>query len=156
MTRVGQIVGVWGLKGYVKVAPLVNFPSPFESGRRLRLDDEWVTVEDTVWQKGRPYLKLSGVDSPEAARALQWKYLEAQAEDIELAEDEYRTADLIGLRVETEVGEALGQVGEVLHLPAHDVLVVGKIMIPAVKAFVLKVDIAGGVIVVRLIEGMSG
>lgn len=154
MTRVGQIVGVWGLKGYVKVAPLVNFPSPFESGRRLRLNDDWVTIEDAVWQKDRPYLKLSGVGSPEAARALQWKYLEAQAEDIELAEDEYRTEDLIGLRVETEDDEVLGTVKEVLHLPAHDVLVVGEIMIPAVKAFVLKVDVAGGVIAVRLIEGM--
>lgn len=152
--RVGQIVGVWGLKGHVKVEPLTNISSRFEKGSRLRLGEDWVEVEDCVWQKDRPYLKLSGVDSPEQAKLLQWKYVEAKDEKPKLEMGEYLTNDLIGLRVETENGELLGKVDDVLAMPAHDVLVVGQIMIPATKEFVLDVDIEGGIILVRLIEGM--
>ena len=151
---VGQIVGVWGLKGHVKVEPLSDFPSRFDAGARLRLDDEWIEVQDCLWQKGRPYVKLAGVNDPDQARALQWKYLESTEQELELDEDEYRTQDLIGLRAETSEGEVLGKVDDVLMLPAHDVLVVGEIMIPATKEFVLDVDIEGGMILVQLIEGM--
>src|SRR5687768_424467 len=105
---VGQIVGVWGLKGHVKVEPLSDFPSRFDAGSRLRLDGEWVEVEDSLWQKGRPYVKLAGVNDPDQARALQWKYLESTEQELELEEDEYRTRDLIGLRVETSGSEVLG------------------------------------------------
>ena len=152
--RVGQIVGAWGLKGHVKVQPLTSFGSPFEPGTRLRLDDEWVEVEACRWQKDRPYLKLRSVDTADQAEALQWKYLEAKEEDVELEDDEYLTRDLIGVRVETPEGEVLGKVDDVLAMPAHDVLVVGDILIPATKAFVLDVDLEGGMILVQLIEGM--
>lgn len=152
--RIGQIVGVWGLKGHVKVEPLTNIHSRFDKGGRLRLGDEWVEIQDCVWQKDRPYLKLSGVDTPEQAGLLKWQYLEAKDEKPKLERGEYLTADLIGMQVETEDGQILGTVGDVLAMPAHDILVVGEIMIPARKEFVLDVDLEGGMILVRLIEGM--
>lgn len=154
LIRIGQIVGVWGLKGHVKVEPLTDFPARFAQGARLQLRGNWVTLEEIRWMKDRPYLKLSGVDDPETARQLQWQYLEALDSRPQLEPDEYLTRDLIGLRVETETGEVLGQVDDVLAAPAHDILVVGKIMIPARKEFVLDVDIEGGMILVHLIEGM--
>jgi 16S rRNA processing protein RimM len=153
--RIGQIVGVWGLKGHVKVEPLTDFADDrFQRGARLRLDEDWTVIQEVRWMKDRPYLKLEGVDTPERARDLQWHYLEAKDEPPVLEEDEYLTTDLIGLRVETSSGEVLGKVDDVLPLPAHDVLVVGEVMIPAVKEFVLDVDIEGGMILVQLLEGM--
>lgn len=154
-SRVGRIVGTHGLKGEVKVELLTDFVERLDTGSRLRLQGNWVTVEQARAQKDRLILKLSGVDDIDAAQALQWQYLESKSDaKPKLEEDEYVTADLIGLRVETEAGEELGKVEEVLPMPAHDVLVVGGIMIPAVKEFVRLVDVEGGRIQVRLIEGM--
>ena len=55
----------------------------------------------------------------------------------------------------TKEGRPLGKVDQVLPYPAHDVLVVGKIMIPAVQEFVKEVDLEGKRIVVKLLEGME-
>ena len=153
--RVGQIVGAFGLRGQVKVEPLTDFMERFEKGSKLLLKGDWITVVDSSVHKGRPLLKLSGVDSATAAEALQWQYLEANAEERpELEEDEFFTEDLIGLAVFTDEGEKLGEVDDVLALPAQDVLKIGEIMIPVVKEFVKDVDLETGQITVHLIPGM--
>ena len=153
--RVGRIVGTHGLKGELKVQVLTDFIERLEVGRRLRLKGDWVTVEHVREHKGKLLLFLTGIDHINKAEALQWEYLESpENERPELDEDEYVTADLVGLDVFTVSGEALGPVKDVLLMPAHDVLLVGEIMIPAVKHFVKEVDLQGKRIVVELIEGM--
>jgi len=150
-------VGAHGLKGEVKVEILTGFVERLDAGRRLRLAGDWVTVEAARLQSGRLILKLSGVGDVDEAKALQWQYLEAPAEERpDLEEDEYATADLIGLEVVTSDGESIGKIDDVLAMPAHDVLVVGDVMIPAVKQFVKSVDLAGRKITVELIDGMRG
>lgn len=154
-TRIGQIVGAFGLKGEVKVEPHTDFWERFEKGSRLRLKGNWVTVESMREHKGRPMLKLSGVNDATAAEGLQWEYLEAIITDRpELEEDEFFTEDLIGLKVVTVDGQELGEVDDVMALPAHDVLVIGEIMIPVVKEFVKDVDLDAERITVQLIPGM--
>ena len=54
----------------------------------------------------------------------------------------------------TLILSALGTVDDVERYPAQDVLVVGDIRIPAVKNFVLAVDLEARTIIVRLIPGM--
>ncbi|HVT13023.1 MAG TPA: ribosome maturation factor RimM [Fimbriimonadaceae bacterium] len=153
--RVGRIVGAHGLKGEVKVEALTDFVERLDAGRRLRLKGDWVTVEGARVQGNRLLLRLSGVEDIDQAKALQWEYLEAPAEERpELEEDEYVTADLIGLEVVTTDGERLGKVDDVLLMPAHDVIVAAGIMIPAVKQFVKSVDLKEKRITVELIEGM--
>src|SRR5579862_5839076 len=113
--RVGQIVGTHGLKGDMKVELLTDFIDRLDAGRRLRLKGDWVTVESSRLQKDRLILKLSGYNGIDAAQTLQWEYLEAPEEERpELDEDEYATADLIGMEVVTAEGMALGKVENVL------------------------------------------
>jgi 16S rRNA processing protein RimM len=153
--RVGRIVGTHGLKGEIKVEVQTDFIERLDVGRRLRLKGDWVTVEHAREHKGKLLLFITGIDHIDKAEALQWEYLESpEAERPELDEDEYVTADLVGLDVFTVSGEGLGPVKDVLLMPAHDVLVVGEILIPAVKHFVKEVDLADKRIVVELIEGM--
>jgi 16S rRNA processing protein RimM len=154
-TRIGQIVGAFGLKGEVKVEPLTSFWDRFQKGARLRLKGDWVTVEGYREHKNRPLLRLSGVNDATAAEALQWEYLEAiLADPPELEEDEFLTEDLIGLRVVTTDGQELGEVDDVLGTPAHDILQIGEILIPVVKEFVKDIDLEEEVITVQLIPGM--
>jgi 16S rRNA processing protein RimM len=152
---VGRIVGAFGLKGELKVEPLTDFLERMHKGSRLRLKDEWVTVESFRLHKDRPLLKVSGIDDVTAAQALQWEELfSANTERPALEEDEFLTEDLIGLQVVTVEGTELGEVDDVLPLPAHDVLQIGELMIPAVKEFVKDVDLEAGKITVKLIPGM--
>jgi 16S rRNA processing protein RimM len=153
--RIGQIVGSFGLKGHVKVTPFTDFTERFDAGTRLRLKDDWITIETVSEHKGHLILKLSGVTNRTAAEALQWNFLEGDiTERPELEKDEYFTSDLIGLIAETTDGEILGPVGSILPSPAHDTLVIGEIMVPAVKQFVKLVDVKAKRIVLQLIPGM--
>jgi 16S rRNA processing protein RimM len=152
---VGKIVGAFGLKGEVKVEPLTDFLERMHKGARLRLKGEWIAVEGFRMQKGRPLLKLEGIDNATDAQALQWQILESTStERPDLEEDEFFTADLIGMKVVTIEGAEIGVVDDVLELPAHDVLQVGEIMIPAIKEFVKDVDLDEEVLTVQLIPGM--
>ena len=155
MVPVGRIVGAFGLKGEVKVEPLTDFLERLHKGARLRLNEEWVTVESFRIHKGRPLLKLSGINDADAAQSHQWQELfSATQAKPELEEDEYMTEDLIGMKVVTTEGRELGEVDDVLDMPAHDVLQIGELLIPAVKEFVTDIDLDAEVITVKLIPGM--
>ena len=153
--QVGQIVGAFGLKGQVKIRPMTDFLDRFQKGSRLRMNGDWVEIETYSLHKERPLVKLRGVDTIDAAEALQWAYLEAEAltgEDMD--DDEFLTEDLIGLRVVTVEGQELGVVDQVMPMPAHDVIVVGALMIPAVAEFVTDIDLEARTMTVKLIPGM--
>ncbi len=117
------------------------------------LRGQWVEVESMSIHKGRPLIKISGIEDLTAAEKLQWEYLEAVGRP-ELDEDEYLAEDLIGLKVVTDTGQELGEVEDVLPYPAQDVLQVGEILIPLIKQFVKKIDPDNGTITVHLIPGM--
>lgn len=155
MARVGRIVGAHGLKGEVKVEVLTDFIERLNVGRRLKLEGDWITVDAARFQNHRLILKLSGIDDVDSAKAHLWKYLEStDSAAPELDDDEYVTADLIGMSVSTRDGAELGCVADVLAKPAHDILVVGDHLIPAVKQFVKNIDRNARRIEVELIEGM--
>lgn len=152
--KVGRIVSTHGLKGQLKVEVLTDFDERLAKGRRLRLRDQWVTVESSQWQRDRMLMKLSGVNHIDEAKDLQWEYLLAAPEELELDDDEFMVEDLVGLKVVTVDGQDLGRVDAVEAYPAQDILVVGDLMIPFAHQFVKSVDIEGKVLTVQLLEGM--
>jgi 16S rRNA processing protein RimM len=153
--RVGQIVAAFGIRGQVKVKALTDFVERFDVGRRLLLNEEWVTIKASAEHKGATILTLSGVSDRNRAEALQWAYLEAvEDERPELHDDEFLSNDLIGLTAIDEAGASLGVVKAVQRYPAHDVLVVGDVMVPAVSQFVRNVDLKSKTITLRPIPGM--
>ncbi len=106
-------------------------------------------------------LSLEDVNSRNDAEELVGSFLFVSESDrVPLATGSYFVEELIGLRVIDEEGADVGMVKEVMKMPAQDVYVVeldGKeIMIPAVREFVLRVDIPQKVMVVKLLEGLKG
>lgn len=80
-----------------------------------------------------------------------------ESERAPLPEGEHYVDELLGLEVVTEAGAALGKLTDVLHSPAHDVYVTDQdVLIPAVAAFVVNVDLAARRIEVRDIPGLRG
>ncbi len=157
---VGKLTGVFGVRGELKCRPTPPDGEAFAVGRSFALGAADGARQLRCRSVRRHHEKLlvafEGIDSPEAARELAGAELFAERADVELGPDEYFDADLIGLRLLDEAGRELGRVSGVQHFPAQDCLVVGSAgaLVPLVKAFVRRVDLAAGTIVTTLPEGL--
>lgn len=91
----------------------------------------------------------------EAEEILGWGLFITEAERASLPEGEYYVDQLLGIALVTEEGHDLGRLTQVLHSPANDVYETDMgILVPAVAAFIVSVDIAAGKIVVRDMPGL--
>lgn len=155
--RVGRIVGPFGLDGRLKIEPDTDYPARFTRGATVYIDGKPYMVKGCSWYRQQARLVLDGIDTVEQVEALRWKDLYVPVtERPTMAADEFYEADLIGCAVVLESGETLGAVDRILHAPAQDLLVVGEIMIPMVRQFVLQVDLNRCIILVRPIPGLLG
>ncbi|QEY25238.1 ribosome maturation factor RimM [Neisseria zalophi] len=145
----GYIKGVFGVKGWLKVAAnteysdsLLDYPEwqLSKDGQRLS-----VTVETGKVVNGELQVKLVGIDDREAAFALRGYTIEINREDFAPTEEgEYYWADLVGMTVVNTEGIVLGKVDNLMETGAHDVLMIsgeyGRKLIPFVSQYIGKVD----------------
>ena len=116
-------------------------------------------VSNVRFIKNMVILHLDGVADRNAAELYRRRELYVPREDaVPLDEDEYYVADLIGMDVYREEG-LLGKLREVMQTGANDVYVVdspefGEVLIPAIKACIMKVDPAEGRMDVHLLPGL--
>ena len=150
----GEIVTTHGIRGEVKVLCWLDDPEMLCEFDRCRIDRKEYTMEQVRVQKTCNLVKLSGIDTMEAAQAMRGKVIELYREDID--EEVIFAAELMGMEVFAE-GRSIGTVKEVLDYPGNSVYVVRgehEYMIPAVKQFILNTDMEGNRMDVKLIEGM--
>ena len=151
----GEIVTTHGVRGEVKVLCFLDDPEMLCDFDRCRIDGKEYTMETVRVQKTCNLVKLSGVDTMEAAQALRGKILELYREDID--EEVIFAAELIGMEVFSE-GNKIGKITDVLDYPGNSVYVVKgqyEYMIPAVKQCILSTDMEKNEMQVKLIEGMG-
>lgn len=163
---IGQIVGPHGIRGEVKVDVMTDYPERYRAGMKLYLgqgtddpDARAVEIATSRPHQGRMLVKLASTPDRNAAELLRGLYLLIpEADAMPLGEHENYVHDLIGLRVETEAGEILGELVEILFTSANDVYVVhgpqGEVLIPAVRDVVLSVDLVGRSMRVALPDGL--
>lgn len=163
LLEVGQIVNTYGIKGFVKVVPLVDNNNQFKSFKKLYIQDKKslneLHIEEVKFSKNLVLLKFKGIDTIEQAEELRNIYLHAKRSDIKLEKGAYFIVDLIGLEVYTEEGNLLGILKEVLQPGANDVYIVEneekkQILLPVIPDVIKKVDIDGKKVVVKLLEGL--
>ncbi len=145
----GRIAGVFGLHGELKLDASRAGDDAIRPGlpATLRLVDGTerdVTIAGVRRHKGRPLIRLAGIDDANAGIALTGAQLSIARSDAPLGADEYFADDLIGCRLVDAAGNARGVVADVAHYPHQDVLVVGpqRAMVPLVRAFIVAVDVA--------------
>jgi 16S rRNA processing protein RimM len=161
---IGEVVAPFGIRGQVKVKSYTDRVDHLR--RRIRTvylgpQRQAYPLKGVIEHKpGLLILTLGGVtkrEESEALRGSEVAILEREAAPLE--EGEYFIHQLYGLTVVTEAGEEIGKVREVLETGANEVLVVTRPgqpdgLIPMIHDIVQELDIAGGRVVVRLLEGL--
>ena len=167
--RIGVIGSTHGLRGEMKVFPTTDEIRRFSDLDEVILSgkgaERVVPVRSVKYFKNTVILALEGVDSIDDARLLRGAELYVTREQaLPLAEGEHFIPDLIGLRVETEEGQLVGTLVNVIQTGANDVYEVKpdksfrederSILLPVIPDCIRKVEPEEGLVTVRLMEGL--
>ncbi len=157
---VGKVGRAHGVRGDVTIDVRTDEPDRrFATGTVFSTARGTLTVASMRWHSGRLLLRFDGVADRSAAEALRGTELRAEIDPTERPDDpeEFYDHQLVGLWVETEddgAPVAVGELVEVLHLPAQDLLVVRRTdggpdaLVPFVSEFVPTVDLTTGRLVI--------
>jgi len=147
---VGRIGRPHGIRGEVTVEPRTDEPDErFAPGAVLLADTPTgkLEVSRLHWHSGRLLLTFVGITDRTQAEGLRGLLLEIDRSDDEVPADpdEFYDSTLVGCRVETLDGEYVGDVTDVAHLPAQDLLIVqrdgAEILVPFVSEIVPEIDV---------------
>lgn len=160
--EIGKIVSVHGLSGEVKVEPWCDAPEVLCSHKTLYFSkgEKKIKVKKARVQKNMAIIKLEGINTIEDAQSLRNKVLYADRDSLDLPEDTYFIADLIGMEVlDLDTGKSYGTICDVTQTGANDVYHIkaadGKMYyIPAIADVVKSTDIESGVMKITPLRGL--
>ncbi len=165
--QVGAITSTHGIKGEVKVFPTTDDPSRYDDLDEVFLDTgkELLTLHIANVKYFKQYVIVKFKEFSDINEIEQYKgkdiYVDRE-HAVDLEEDEYFVADLLGLKVVTDDGTELGELTDVMFLPnANDVYQVttedgSEILIPAIEDCILDIDLEEEIMTVHLLEGLVG
>ena len=136
--EVGKVTNVHGLMGEVRVQPWADSPEFLCRFKTMYVDkSHWpIRVERARVHKNMAIIKFEGVTDVNGALAMRNAVLYIDRKDANLPEGTFFLADLMGMEVrDAATDQVLGQIADVLTLPANNVYVVRggprEILIPA-------------------------
>lgn len=161
---IGEVIGVFGLQGEVKVRPETDFPERFTHTPVLYLGPDHTPMpvaQVRVAPGGHVVLRLDAITDATSAGKLRGKRLYVPASDaVALPPDSYYLHDLIGLRAQRPDGTPLGTVTDIYTGSGNDVYAIRPVsagpavLVPAVKEMVKRIDLAAGIIVIDPVPGL--
>lgn len=164
LLQVGVITSTHGVRGEVKVFPTTDDAARFKKLKKVILDTGKENIELEIagvkFFKNMVILKFKEFDNINDVEKYRQKKLYVTRENaVKLKKNEYFIADLIGLTVQTDEGEALGELTDVLQTGANDVYVIQtadgeEILLPAIKECIKEVDVDGGSMLVHMMPGL--
>ena len=164
LLRVGTIASTHGIRGEVKVFPTTDDPRRFEKLPSVLLDTGKelceLEIQRVKYFKQFVILKFKGIDNINDIEKYKGKSLYVTRDQaVELGEDEYYLADLIGMEVYLEDGSRFGTLTEVMETGANDVYCVetqehGEVLLPAIHQCILHVDVEKNRMTVHLMDGL--
>ena len=151
LIAVAHVVKVRGLRGEVVADLLTDFPGRFEHlSSLIAISDDGfhrsLQIEEHWFHGTRLVLKFAGFDRIEEAKQLVGCDLAVPFNQrIELPEDTFYDWELVGCRVETTSGAAVGKVGEIIRTGGVELLSVidhaGRDrLVPMAADIVIEVD----------------
>nr|WP_314765364.1 ribosome maturation factor RimM [uncultured Neisseria sp.] len=145
----GYIKGVFGIKGWLKIAADTEYPDSLLDYPEWLLSKNGKTL-NVVLEAGKLVgdelqVKFEGIDDRDQAFALRGYTVEIPRDKLSPAgEDEYYWTDLVGMTVVNKEGITLGTVKNLMETGANDVLVIQgtdkQILIPFVSNYIETVN----------------
>lgn len=164
LLHVADVVGTHGLRGDLKIRAHSGDLSVLLAVAEVLLETPGgaaivASVSRQIPHKGVALLRLKGYESIELAEPLVGSKVKIPESALpELDDDEYYWEELSGLQVIDRHYGDLGRLVKIFTTAAHDTYVVegayGEVLIPAVKEFVLAIDLEQGVVEVDLPAGL--
>ena len=164
LLQVGVITQTHGVRGEVKVFPTTDDPELFLDLKKVLLDTGRETlpleIQSVKFFKQFVILKFKGIDNiNDIERYKRCPLLVTREDAVELEEDEFFIADMIGMKVVTEDGEEFGTLKDVMETGANDVYIIdsdehGEVLIPAIRECILDVDVEEQKMTIHLMDGL--
>lgn len=161
---IGRIDKAHGVKGDVRVKPITDYPPRFKNLNRVIVEPlsgemEELEISSVSVRENIVYLHFKGINSREQAQIFRGALINIKREEVlPLKEGEFYHFEIVGFVVKTVSGQILGNVHEVLDMPANAVLVVKndvrEHLIPVIRDVIKKIDKENGEIIVEPIEGL--
>ena len=164
---IGEILRPHGIMGEVRMKVITHYPERLSRLKTVYLttspDSTKITeysLDSVRLHQAYALLKFKGIHDRDQADLLrQLVVMVAIGDAIPLDEGELYLYQLVGLTVQTESGETLGILREVLETGANDVYIVdspryGEVLIPATPETIRSTDIATRLMTVRLPNGL--
>ena len=163
LLKVGVITTTHGIRGEVKVYPTTDADRfldleyvLLDTGREKRK----LEIENVKYFKNLVILKFRGIDNiNDIERYKRCPLLVERKDAVELEEDEYFIADMIGIEVVTEDDKPFGTLKDVMETGANDVYVIdtdehGEVLVPAIRECILDVDIENHKMKIHLMDDL--
>ncbi len=159
---IGQVGKPHGVRGAVRVVPHTDMPERYTWLEEIYVGEvqpQPVPVEYVRFHKNWVLLKLEGYDSRNEVEILRGQLLQVREDQaIPLEENEYFLFELIGLRVNSDDGEYLGELVQVIETGANNVFVLkgsrGEILIPDTADVMQEIDFEKRQMTVHLLPGL--
>ncbi len=146
MREVGIIVKPQGIRGEVKVKPLVSDLSVFEGFDSVFIDGIEYKLKDLRLHQGFIYLSLLSIQDRNKAEELRDKIISVDDSSLPgLKSGQYYVDELENCQINFETGEKVGKIVEVANYGASDILVIQngteEIMCPFLPHIFTEVDV---------------
>jgi 16S rRNA processing protein RimM len=143
---VGKISGYHGIKGEIKIYPLVDDPTLFKNFKALFIDSKPFTPLSIRFHKDFVLVCLKDIASLDQAQTLSG-YVLAELEE-NLSNNEFYISDLIGIKVfdqnNNEIGEVTNysKIGQKLLFIRlfDDFMAKGDLLVPFVEEYIISVN----------------
>ena len=157
---IAKITRATGLKGDVSIRPLIRqFDEYVDRDLFIGFDKNFakdVKLANVSGTNKKPRFHFEGLDSRDDAEAMIGQLLFAsihEKDPINLI-----SPDLIGATVVTVSGEQIGELVDMMSLPAHDAYVISsknkEVLIPVVPEFIYSVDVRASIVTISPVEGL--
>lgn len=162
-TIIGKIINTHGIKGEVKVFPLTTSIGRFDHLKTAYIGEKKLKVEleKVKYHKNLAILKFKEYNDINEILSLKDNFIYVDEEGIVvLPENHFFIYDLLESQVFDLESNLIGTIVDVIQGPSNDVYVVKSIekdkdyLIPAVKQFIIDVNVADKKVIVNPIEGM--
>lgn len=162
--EIGQIVSTHGIRGEIRLNPWCDGPEFVKKFKTLYCDDKGSKSFEII--SCRPHgnvavIKLEGVDTVEAARALKNTVLYMKRSDVNLPAGKWFISELIGCTVldADDNSVVYGKIKDIDSGMANDIWYIeipGKedVLIPAIKDVVIRCDVAEDKVYIRPLRGL--